>query len=212
MASICQGAAYLFCEGRAVPVKNEALITLGSSKLLGIIPLQIVILIVLYLVFAFILNHTTFGRSLYVIGGNRMASRLAGLNPKKVSSVLYIQSGVISALAGCLLAGRMHSGVPTSVLGAEFGAITGRFWVAWLSRAAGGSRRLLYRPAHYPVLQQRPELCGCLLLLANGRKGTFADRGPARGFLPLPQSRRLNAPRTEICSLMSVNHERRNLK
>ncbi len=125
MASVCEGMGYLFCNGRSVSVSDKALVTLGSGKIFGIVPVPIIILIVLYLIFAFILNRTTFGRSVYVIGGNRMASRLAGLSPRKISSVLYVMSGVISALAGCLLAGRMHNGAPNSVLGSEFDAITG---------------------------------------------------------------------------------------
>jgi ribose transport system permease protein len=124
MAAVCQGMGYLFCDGRSVALNDSALVALGSGKRFGRIPAPVLILILLYLIFGFILNRTTFGRSVYVIGGNPTASRLAGLNPKKISSVIYVMSGVISALAGCLLAGRMHSGAPSSVLGSEFDAIT----------------------------------------------------------------------------------------
>ena len=123
MASVCQGMGYLFCGGRSVSLINNALSTLGAGRILGNIPIPILFLVALYIVFSFILSRTTFGRTIYVIGGNPIASRLAGLNPKKISAILYIISGVLASLAGCLLAGRMRSGAPNAVSGAEFDAI-----------------------------------------------------------------------------------------
>ncbi len=125
MASVGSGTAYLFCNGSAISVKDSAIIAIGASKVFIVIPVQIIILIVMYIIFGFILNKTVFGRSLYIIGGNRLASQLAGLNPKKATSLLYILSGFIAAIAGILFAGRMHAGSPNSVSGSEFGAITG---------------------------------------------------------------------------------------
>ena len=123
MASVCQGMGYLFCNGRSISLNDSTLNTLGAGRILGNVPIQIIFLVVLYVVFAFILNRTTFGRSIYVIGGNPMASLLAGLDPRKITTILYIISGVLASLAGCLLAGRMRSGAPNAVLGSEFDAI-----------------------------------------------------------------------------------------
>ena len=123
MASVCQGMGYLFCGGRSVSLINNALSTLGAGRIFGNIPVQILILAALYIVFSFILSRTTFGRKIYVIGGNPIASRLAGLDPRKISTILYVISGVLASLAGCLLAGRMRSGAPNAVTGSEFDAI-----------------------------------------------------------------------------------------
>ena len=123
MASVCQGMGYLFCNGRSVSLNDSAMNTLGAGRILGNVPIPVIFLVVLYIIFAFILNRTTFGRRIYVIGGNSMASLLAGLNPKKITTILYIISGVLASLAGSLLAGRMRSGAPNAVLGSEFDAI-----------------------------------------------------------------------------------------
>ena len=123
MASVCSGMGYLFCGGRNVALHEPTLNLLGAGRILGNVPVAIIFLIVFYAIFAFVLNRTTFGRSIYVIGGNPTASRLAGLNPKKITTVLYMVSGTLAALAGCLLAGRMRSGAPNAVTGAEFDAI-----------------------------------------------------------------------------------------
>lgn len=123
MLSVCEGFGFIACNGRSVGIAQRSFIFLGTGRILGI-PVPIVILIVFFLVFGFILARTTFGRSIYMIGGNITAARLAGLNPKKISTCLYIISSVIAALAGIVLAARMHSGAPTAGVGAEFDAIT----------------------------------------------------------------------------------------
>ena len=122
MLSVCRRLRFIACNGRSV-VAQRSFIFLGTGRVFGIL-VPIVILIVFFLVFGFILSRTTFGRSIYMIGGNITAARLAGLNPKKISTSLYIISSVIAALAGIVLAARMHSGAPTAGVGAEFDAIT----------------------------------------------------------------------------------------
>jgi ribose transport system permease protein len=122
-ASVCEGFGYIICNGRSVGVSNQNFIFLGSGRIFGI-PVPVIILIIFFIVFGFTLSRTIFGRSIYMIGGNVTAARLAGLNPGKISTQLYIISSVIGALAGIVLAARMHSGAPSAVHGAEFDGIT----------------------------------------------------------------------------------------
>jgi ribose transport system permease protein len=123
MASVCQGIAYIICDGRSVPIVNESFIKMGTERLLGV-PLPAIFMVVLFVIFGFILAKTVFGRSVYMVGGNPTAARLAGLNPKRISTTLYMMSSAIAALAGVILAARMHSGQPGAVSGSEFDAIT----------------------------------------------------------------------------------------
>jgi ribose transport system permease protein len=60
-----------------------------------------------------------------MIGGNSTAARLAGLNPKKISTILFLTSSMVAAFAGVLMTAKMHSGQPSGGSGAEFEAITG---------------------------------------------------------------------------------------
>lgn len=123
MSSVCRGAAYLFADGKAVPISNNGFIQIGVGSVLGV-PVPAIIAIVLFIVFGFILARTVFGRSVYMVGGNETAARLAGLRPKKISTILYVISSCIAALAGIVVAGRMHSGQPGAISGSEFDAIT----------------------------------------------------------------------------------------
>jgi ribose transport system permease protein len=123
MSSVCTGTAYILSEGRAVLLSNKSLIWLGAGRILDI-PISVIILIVFFIIFEFILARTIFGRSIYMIGGNEVASKLAGLNPKKITTILYLISAGIACLAGVLITARMHSATPGAGSGAEFDAIT----------------------------------------------------------------------------------------
>ncbi|MDR0875787.1 MAG: ABC transporter permease [Clostridiales Family XIII bacterium] len=122
-ASVCTGTSYLLSGGRAVVVENLALIAVGKGKLFGM-PYTVVIMIILFIIFGFILSRTVFGRSVYMVGGNETAAKLAGLKPKKLTSICYLMSAGIASLAGVLVTARMHSAMPGAVSGSEFDAIT----------------------------------------------------------------------------------------
>lgn len=124
VASICEGIGYIISDGRPIPIKERSFINLGTYKVFGLIPVPVIILVVSFIAFGLILKRTTFGRKVYIIGGNAEAAHLAGINSAKISTVLYIISSVIGSLAGAILAARMHTGAPTAASGADFDAIT----------------------------------------------------------------------------------------
>jgi ribose transport system permease protein len=102
---------------------HSSFLALGSINL-GIFPLPFFILIVLMVIYGIILKYTVFGRRVYMIGGNASAARLAGINPVKITTILYINNGMIASLAGALFAARMHMGSPMAVTGADLDGIT----------------------------------------------------------------------------------------
>lgn len=121
--SIVRGLAFIICDGRPVYIMDNTFIKFGRNRLWGI-PIPVIILILTFIIFGIILAKTRFGRSIYVIGGNKNAARLAGLNPQKITNVLYMITGALSALGGIILAARMSSGQPAASVGLEFDAIT----------------------------------------------------------------------------------------
>lgn len=122
--SIIRGMAYILCGGKAVAISDKTYISFGTYRLFGVIPLPVIILIIAFLIFSYVLSSTYFGRSIYVLGGNPYAARLAGLNPTSIIFRLHILSGGMAALAGALLAARMNSGQPSACVGLEFDAVT----------------------------------------------------------------------------------------
>lgn len=56
------------------------------------------------------LNHTRWGRLMYMTGGNQEAARLSGVPVQRVRTAAYVLSGMFAALAGLLFAARVGSG------------------------------------------------------------------------------------------------------
>jgi D-xylose transport system permease protein len=81
-------------------------LTMNSYK--GI-PFPIIFVIGLAVIFSFIANKTTFGRHVYAIGGNAEAARLSGINIKSRTMVLFIFTGLLSAIAALVLTARLSS-------------------------------------------------------------------------------------------------------
>ena len=81
-------------------------------------------MIVAFIIFGFILSKTRFGRSIYAIGGNESAARLAGLNPRRIVLLCFVMMGVMCAIGGIVFAARMNSGQPAANVNLEFDAIT----------------------------------------------------------------------------------------
>lgn len=75
---------------------------IGATKLPFGVPIQIIWLIALALLIGFLLHRTLFGFRLLAIGGNREAARVVRLKGRKYIFLVFIASGVLSALAGIL--------------------------------------------------------------------------------------------------------------
>ncbi len=121
--SIVRGFAYILCNGKPVAISNKVFIQIGKERLLDI-PVSVWIMVVALVIFGFILAKTRFGRSIYAIGGNKDAARLAGLNPQRIVLITFIMMGVLCALGGIVFAARMNSGQPAANVNLEFDAIT----------------------------------------------------------------------------------------
>lgn len=94
------------------------------ADVLRTIPIPFAIMTILFIVYAYILDNTRFGRRVYMCGGNRQAARLAGINPKRISTILFMNNSAIAVLAGIFVAARMNMASPTNVLGMELTGIT----------------------------------------------------------------------------------------
>ncbi|MDK2896930.1 MAG: ribose transport system permease protein [Candidatus Atribacteria bacterium] len=118
MLGAVRGIALLITGGLPVPSHFTAteltgylpagLIWLGSGDIGGF-PVSMMIAVGVVILTWFILNRTTFGRSLYAVGGNREAARASGINVDRVKALVYAVSGLYCGLGGLVLVGRMNS-------------------------------------------------------------------------------------------------------
>lgn len=120
---IVRGLGFIVSHGQAVGVANDGFIALGSTPLLRI-PLPVWMTALCFVVFGVLLNQTIFGRNTLAVGGNPEASRLAGINVERTRLLIFSIQGVITALAGVILASRITSGQPNSAQGFELDVIS----------------------------------------------------------------------------------------
>lgn len=121
--SILRGAAYILSDGLPVYDIPEKFAILGQGYL-GVIPVPVIIMTVCFVVGYFVLEHTSFGRYIYGIGSNLEASRLSGVNVRKVMYSVYAICGTLASLAGIVYLSRVNSGQPKGGEGYEMDIIT----------------------------------------------------------------------------------------
>ncbi len=91
----------------------------GTTMTLGTI-----LMIGLMLLFAFVLQHTAWGRHVYAVGDDPDAAALSGVNVRAVLISVYVISGLVCAIAGWALIGRIGSVSPNSGQTANIESIT----------------------------------------------------------------------------------------
>ena len=100
------------------------LLKLFGWTVVGSLTLGIVVMVLLVLVLHYILTHTAWGRHVYAIGDDPDAADLSGVQVQKMLISVYTISGLICALAGWVLIGRIGAVAPTSGQFANIESIT----------------------------------------------------------------------------------------
>ena len=120
--NIYRGLGYVISGG--LPVRNgDPRFTFIGNGYIGQIPFPIILMLVCWLLCSLFMSRTVTGRHMYAVGGNQEAAQYSGINPKKVKRIAYVFSGILSAIAGIVLAAKLYSGQPSSGVGYEGDAI-----------------------------------------------------------------------------------------
>lgn len=88
------------------------------------LPVSFVILILLAALFTVLLNKTKYGRRIYAVGGNKVASKLAGINVEKTVMLAFVIVGFFAALSGLLVSSRLGAASSTGGNNFEMDAIS----------------------------------------------------------------------------------------
>ena len=108
MLILLRGVTLGITNGKTLFDLPSEFLYLGSGKWLGV-PVSIWIAGILYLLIGLFLRYHRIGRAIYAIGGNAEAARAAGIRVERIVWVLYIVGGLLAALAGLMLTGRIAS-------------------------------------------------------------------------------------------------------
>ena len=107
-----RGLAQRLAQNRTQIVTDPTIISIATTDVLGI-PLLIWILAVVVALGWILLNRTTFGRRTIAIGGNAEAARLAGIDVRRTTVLLYVISGLCCGIAAVMIMSRTTTGSST---------------------------------------------------------------------------------------------------
>jgi len=96
---------------------------IGQGSVLNV-PFSLIVAVAAFIILAYVLRYTRFGRHVFAVGGNEAAAGLLGVQVRRVKLLVYTISGALSGLAGILLASRLLSAPPTAAQGYELNSIT----------------------------------------------------------------------------------------
>ncbi|NLB30019.1 MAG: ABC transporter permease [Clostridiales bacterium] len=103
---------------------NKAISWIGSYQIFGKIPFTIIFTLLAFIIYGVILSKTRFGMKVYLVGGNPMAANLVGINPKKISYTLFINSAVLGGVSGVMLTCRTLQGNAQALMSNMFTGLT----------------------------------------------------------------------------------------
>lgn len=119
--SVARGAALLATNGSPVRFDNWVA-WLGYGRIGGV-PVQFILLVLLFLAVWFFAARTRWGRNIYAVGDNARAARLAGVDVKGTRVAVFVICGALSGLGGLLLGGMLTNANPSLGLGYELDVI-----------------------------------------------------------------------------------------
>lgn len=120
-----RGLAYVMLGDQAARGYPDSFTFLGQGNLPGTpIPFSLCLFLVMALVYGLVLHNTAFGRYLYAMGSNQDAVIFSGIPVARIKVILFLVSGIMSALAGLVLAARYGSTRPDIGTGLELSVIT----------------------------------------------------------------------------------------
>ena len=120
--AIFRGLAFGISQSRSVNGFPEGFSFLGSGEIAGL-PVQLYLLVAVWVVSGLALARTPFGRTLYAIGNNETAARFAGLRVRRVKLLTYTLSGLCAAAAGIIFTSRVTTTRPDAGTGLELDVI-----------------------------------------------------------------------------------------
>jgi len=87
------------------------------------VPIILCIVVGLAVIYTFIMQKTVMGRHIYSVGGNQISAKLSGINVGKIKFIVFANMGLLAALAGMIVAGRLNAATPRAGDGFELDAI-----------------------------------------------------------------------------------------
>ncbi len=122
MMSVARGLTLIYTQGYPISGFQGAFRFIGGGDLVAI-PFPIIVFIVTTVLAWLILSQTRLGRYTYAIGGNEETVKLSGINADLYKTIVYMISGIASAISALILTSRLNSAEPVAGTGYELDVI-----------------------------------------------------------------------------------------
>ncbi len=119
-----RGIAYAVLGDRVLKNYPDSFAVFGQGYAFGPVSIELALFIMLAIVFGLILHRTRWGRAIFAIGANPVATRFAGIPVDRYRFVLFALTGMASGLAALLLTSRLGSTRPSIAQGWELEIIS----------------------------------------------------------------------------------------
>ena len=116
-----------FVAGKTVVLGAVILLFAWKLALAGGIPTVLIWVAAIVLLYFFITGKTTIGRHFYVVGGNREAARLSGIDTRRIMFTAYLNMAVITAITTFMVLARFQAANSTAGTNYEMDAISACF-------------------------------------------------------------------------------------
>ena len=119
MMSIMEGLAFIYTQGKTIfGDQIEAVEFLSRGRIMGFLPVPVIVLFALYILAYLFLRRTVFGAHIFAVGNNEHASWLAGIDVNNVKLATFTMAGVLGAVGGIMQVARQ--GTATGGMGTDF--------------------------------------------------------------------------------------------
>jgi ribose transport system permease protein len=122
MLAIARGLTYIYTQGSPIRVDQPAFTVFGQGTI-GAVPIPVIMMVVVFVVCLVVLTQTRFGRYVFAIGSNPEVTRLAGIPIDRYVVAVYAISGLLAAVGGLILSGRLAAADPNAATGYELDVI-----------------------------------------------------------------------------------------
>ena len=122
MWEITKGLAFQVGGGQSIGFLPDRLLFFGGGRIAGL-PVPVIIFMAVVAAGYFVLTHSTYGRSVYAVGGNPVSAWLSGINVKNTRLSVFIIAGFLAGLAAVVGTARVMSASMITLQGLEIDSI-----------------------------------------------------------------------------------------
>jgi rhamnose transport system permease protein len=122
--SLFRGISFIVLGDKAYTGYPQEFAYFGQGYVWWVFSFELVLFVIFAAAFAAVLHLTSFGRMIYAIGNNRTAALFSGVRVTRVKFILFLLTGLMSAIAAICLTSRLGSTRPSIAVGWELEIVT----------------------------------------------------------------------------------------